>query len=176
MAIAGRRVDPSAAPILSDAQLGGGDPRHAESSLERQRVASAMHAGVITCLPSAPLRYVARTMAGAGIHAVVVWGDEEDDSEGIWGVVSDLDLVAAATRGEHVAHSAVGAAKTEVVTVRASETLSRAAELMTQHRVTHLIVLDDERERPVGVLSTLDLARALACDQTTDQEERWQSV
>jgi CBS domain-containing protein len=37
-----------------------------------------------------------------------------------------------------------------------------AAHLMVQHRVTHLVVVDGERGRPIGVLSTLDLARALA--------------
>jgi CBS domain-containing protein len=124
-------------------------------------VADAMHHGVITCLPSAPLRGIARTMTRAGIHAVVVWGDEEDDSEGIWGIVSNLDLVASAARGDDVARSAVGAARTEIVTVRATESLARAAELMTLHQVSHLIVIAAD-ERPIGVLSTSDLAGVLA--------------
>jgi CBS domain-containing protein len=125
-------------------------------------VSSAMHPGVVTCHPGATLRDVARMMANLGIHAVVVWGDEEDDSEGFWGVVSDLDLVIAAARGEVLARPAVGAARTEVVTVPSNETLLHAAHLMEQHRVTHLVVVDGERGRPIGVLSTLDVARALA--------------
>jgi CBS domain-containing protein len=125
-------------------------------------VSDAMHPGVITCHPAATLRDVARMMANVGIHAVVVWGDEEDDSEGFWGIVSDLDLVTAAARGELLAGPAVGAARTDVVTVRARETLLHAAHLMEQHRVTHLVVLADDRDRPIGVLSTLDVARALA--------------
>lgn len=129
--------------------------------LERKLVSEAMHPGVITCHPGSTLRDVARMMGNVGIHAVVVWGDEEDDSEGAWGIVSDLDLVTAAARGEELARSAVGAAKTEVVTVRAGATLLEAAQLMEGHRVAHLVVLADTHERPVGVLSTLDLARAL---------------
>ncbi|HET9287516.1 MAG TPA: CBS domain-containing protein [Gaiella sp.] len=125
-------------------------------------VSEAMHPGVITCHPGATLRDVARMMANVGIHAVVVWGDEEDDSEGVWGIVSDLDLVTAAARGEQLAGPAVGAARTEVVTVRGRASLLHAAHLMEQHGVTHLVVLADDRDRPIGILSTLDVARALA--------------
>jgi hypothetical protein len=32
---------------------------------------------------------------------------------------------------------------------------------MVQHRTTHLIVLADDRDRPVGVLSALDITRTL---------------
>jgi CBS domain-containing protein len=136
-------------------------PAARQAAWELLQVEAAMHPGVITCLPTTPLRDVARMMAGARIHAVVVWGDEEDDSEGVWGVVSDLDLAAAAARGELRACSAVGAAGRGVVTITPEETLRRAAELMQEHSVTHLVVAGP-RDRPVGVLSTLDLARAVA--------------
>ncbi len=145
-------VSPHAAAPVSSAQ----------HVLALRSVSSAMHHGVITCHPSSTLRDVARTMARAGIHLVVVWGDEEDDSEGVWGVVSDVDLVAAAARGDELAASAVGAANTPVVTIAASESLVHAAHRMVEHGVSHLLVLSDGPQRPVGVLSTLDLARALA--------------
>jgi CBS domain-containing protein len=126
------------------------------------KVADVMHPGVITCLPRAPLRDVARIMSLSHVHAVVVWGDEEDDSEGVWGVVSDLDLVSALARGATEAQSAVGVAGTAVVTVRAGDTLERAADLMSEHGVAHLVVVADGAERPAGIISTLDVARAIA--------------
>ncbi len=134
----------------------------AEPVLSLRTVSAVMHPGVITCHPGATLRDVARMMANIGIHAVVVWGDEEEDAEGAWGIVSDLDLVSAAARGETLAGAAVGAARTEVVTIDGGETLLHAAHLMEQHRATHLVVLDGRIGRPIGMLSTLDLARALA--------------
>jgi CBS domain-containing protein len=134
----------------------------AQPALALRPVSTAMHPGVITCNPGATLREVARMMANIGIHAVVVWGDAEEDAEGAWGIVSDLDLVSAAARGETLAGSAVGAAHTEVVTVNGGETLLDAAHLMEAHRVTHLVVVDARHGRPTGVLSTLDVARALA--------------
>jgi CBS domain-containing protein len=134
----------------------------ATSALAAGIVADAMHPGVITCLPRASLRDVARTMSSSRVHAVVVWGDEENDSEGIWGLVSDLDLVAAAAHGSPTAQSAVGVAGTPVVTVRATDTLEHAAELMRTNHVTHLVVLANGGERPAGILSTLDIARAIS--------------
>jgi CBS domain-containing protein len=137
-------------------------PAHtATSALAVTTVRQAMHPGVITCLPRASLHDVAHLMSASRVHAVVVWGDEEDDSEGIWGLVSDLDLVAALARGATEAQSAVGVAGTPAVTVEAGETLERAAELMTTHRITHLVVVENGDGRPAGILSTLDIARAV---------------
>jgi CBS domain-containing protein len=33
---------------------------------------------------------------------------------------------------------------------------------MSEHEVTHVVVVDRETTRPVGVVSTLDIAQALA--------------
>jgi CBS domain-containing protein len=49
-----------------------------------------------------------------------------------------------------------------VVTVRDTDTLEHAAELMSQNGVTHLVVVADGVERPAGILSTLDLARVIS--------------
>lgn len=130
--------------------------------LSERTVAEVMHAGVVTCLPRASIRDVARIMSTSHIHAVVVWGDEEDDSEGIWGIISTLDLIVAAATGAPSARSAVGVAGTPVVTVEATDTLAHAAELMRKHGTTHLVVSSAAATRPAGILSALDIARAIA--------------
>jgi CBS domain-containing protein len=79
----------------------------------------------------------------------------------LWGVVSDLDLVKAANAGEIGDRTAGGTAITPVVMVERDDTLAHAAQLMSEHEITHLVVVDPRTERPVGVLSTLDLAGAL---------------
>jgi CBS domain-containing protein len=125
------------------------------------RVEDAMHAGVLTCDRDAPLSEVAGTMARELVHCVVV----ESGSGGSgppWGIVSDLDLVAAATVRDLGEQTAGGSAASPVVMVTPEETLERAAQLMTEHGTSHLIVADRERIRPVGVLSTLDIAAILA--------------
>jgi CBS domain-containing protein len=135
-------------------------------SLEQLRVADAMHPGVVTCPLETPLREVARMMALYRIHAVVAFRESSGDvsGPGLWGVVSDLDLVRAvgAGAGELAGRTAGGTAVTPVVMVAPNELLIRAAQLMTEHEVTHLVVVDPESTRPIGVLSTIDIARALA--------------
>lgn len=133
-------------------------------SLDEIEVAEAMHPGVLTCPLETPLRDVARMMALYRIHAVVVFGEDTDDTSGtgLWGVVSDLDLVQAAVGHDLANRTAGGTAVTPAVMIAADESLERAAQLMSEHHVTHLVVVDSGATRPVGVVSTLDIARALA--------------
>jgi CBS domain-containing protein len=134
---------------------------HATRPLEQIRVDEAMHRGVITCPVHAPLRDVARMMSEHRVHAIVV-RREGEDGEGLWGVVSDLDLVAAASAGELEESCAGLTAGTPVVLVAPADKLARAAQLMREHELAHLVVADPATGQPVGVLSTLDLATAIA--------------
>jgi CBS domain-containing protein len=128
---------------------------------ETARVHDAMRVGVYTCPPETPLRDVARMMASYHVHCLIVTGlDPEGESEQPWGVVSDLDLVrGAADAGDRTAG---GAATTELVTVRTDDTLAHAAELMAEHGVSHLVAVQPGSGRPVGVLSSLDVAGVVA--------------
>ena len=120
-------------------------------------VSDAMRVGVLSCPADTPLRDVARMMALNRIHAVVVSGLDDDRP---WGVVSDLDLVAVAADLDRIAARDV--ASTELVTVRGDEPLARAAQVMVEHELAHLVVVAAGSGHPVGVLSTLDVAGALA--------------
>ena len=124
-------------------------------------VVDAMHQGVFTCEREAPLSEVAATMAREHVHCVVVESGSGEAGPP-WGIVSDLDLVAAAIVRDLDDQSAGGSAGTPVVTVSPGETLERAAQLMTEHNTAHLIVVDPKQQRPLGVLSTLDIAASLA--------------
>ena len=128
-------------------------------------VAEAMTSGVIRCCPGTPLRTVARMMAEHGVHAIYVfdYGDEDDETVALWGLVSDLDLVAAAEANLD-GMTARGSAVTPLVTIASSDLLSDAGRRMTETGVSHLAVLDPSTGRPSGVLSTLDVVRFLAGD------------
>jgi CBS domain-containing protein len=134
-----------------------------KTAFDRVRVAEAMHAGVIAVPSDVPLVDVARIMSEQRIHCVVVTGAPEDPAPAgnLWGVVSDLDLAAAA-EGELAGRTAGGSAATPLVFVAPDDTLTRAAQLMTEHSVAHLVVVDPLAGKPVGVVSTLDLARVAA--------------
>jgi CBS domain-containing protein len=125
-------------------------------------VADAMHAGVLTCPPETPLPTVARMMTSYGVHAIVVTDlDPEGESdERPWGIVSSLDLARAAALVSEEP-TAGGVASTELVTVGPDESLSHAAQLMAEHELTHLVAVDTGG-RPLGIVSTHDVAAALA--------------
>jgi CBS domain-containing protein len=124
------------------------------------RVSDAMHHGVLTCTRDTSLVEVAKVMARRRVHCVVVTADEGRDPMSLWGIVSDLDLVAASSVRNLAEQSAGGTATTAPLTVAVDETVQRAAQLMTEHGVSHLVVVDP-RQRPVGVISTLDIASVL---------------
>lgn len=113
--------------------------------------------GILACAPDAPLDEVAWLMAENRVHAVLV----ADNSGPEPPVIADADLIAAADSGRFDALRARDIAGTEAVSVRGDETLERAAQLLAEHQVSHLVVRD-RRRVPVGILSTLDIARAIS--------------
>ncbi len=117
-----------------------------------------MHAGVTTCAPDDSIRTVAAIMANYRVHAVVV--TRRNGSRPL-GIVSDLDMVSAAAVGEAVG-SALQAATTEPLTISCDESLEHAAQAMSEHAVSHLVVVDRAGGYPLGVLSTLDIAAVFA--------------
>ena len=134
------------------------------STLRGLRVIDAMHPGLISCSVDTPLRTVARMMATYRVHAILVTahGEEELPGGGVWGIVSDADLLRAAAAGDLDEQPARTIAATPVLMVATSDELAHAAELMAEREVSHLIVVESHSARPVGVVSTLDIARALA--------------
>jgi CBS domain-containing protein len=137
---------------------------HVYPALRQLRVIDAMHPGLISCSLDTPLRTVARMMATYRVHAILVTahGEEELPGGGPWGIVSDTDLLHAAEAGDIDEQPARTIAVTPVVTVGGDDELARAARLMVEHELSHLIVIEHTSKRPIGVLSTLDIARALA--------------
>lgn len=121
-------------------------------------VAEEMTHGVINCPPETPLRTVARMMATHRVHCVAVHGEQG------WGIVSDLDLVASAPFDVDE-RTAARAASSPALTIAPEETLERAAQLMAENETTHLIVAEPGASHPLGVVSTLDIARVLAAEQ-----------
>jgi len=144
----------------SDPDVTGPGPAFA---FEGARVRDAMRSPIRSCAPDLPLRAVAELMASQRIHCVVVAepaGDEEQ--ERLRGVISGLDIVGAAADG-FGGRTAGDIASARTSSVGADEPLTAAARMMRDEGANHLVVV--EGGRPVGVISTLDMVRALAWGQ-----------
>ena len=125
-------------------------------------VADAMHPGIIMVDPGATAPAIAAAMAQHRVHCVVVDGLKADrrGEHRVWGIVTDMDLLAA-LRADSDADAAQLCAS-EPLTVAAQCRLSEAVALMVDHEVSHVVVVDEGDGHPTGILSTLDVARMAA--------------
>jgi CBS domain-containing protein len=127
------------------------------SDFEAFTVLNALQLRLIECPADADVRAVARKMAEHHVHCVIVRGTEPD----AWGIVSDLDLMAALRPGLSGA-TAGRLAATDALVVDPADSLEHAAQLMSEHQTTHAVVVDPVTSQPIGIVSTLDVARFLA--------------
>jgi CBS domain-containing protein len=125
--------------------------------LEHIRVHDCMRVGILSCAADAPLGEVAGLMAKHRVHAAAV---TQGDTSRPVGIVTDLDVAAAAASGEEL--EALQVASSEPVAISANETMHHAAQMMVEHGVAHLVVLDTASGYPIGIVSTLDVAAVYA--------------
>ena len=104
-------------------------------------------------------------MAEQSVHCIIVESGS-GESGPLWGVVSDLDLVAAATVRDLDDQTAEGSAASPLLLVTPTESLERAAQLMTEHGTSHLVVVDGPDGRPVGCSRpSMSLPRSPTADE-----------
>jgi CBS domain-containing protein len=132
-------------------------------------VGELMAADPITIEVEAPLADAARLMEEQHVSGLPV----VDAAGALVGVVSQTDLLRArATEylwanwaGLRVRHLMTSPA----VTVHRQTPLALAARRMDRHHVHRLVVVDDHDDaRPIGILSTSDLVRAMAAVPSRD--------
>ena len=131
------------------------------ASLDGIAVDRVMHTGFVSCPLETPLVAIARLLAEHRVHCVVGYGDAAEDDTRLWGLISDLDVIAALAAGEG-ASTAGEIAASEIVAVAPFDSVAQAVRLMNDHGVTHLLVVDPGSDRPLGVVSTLDVAMLVA--------------
>jgi CBS domain-containing protein len=121
-------------------------------------VGQVMRAGVLTCTLRTPVREVARTMVTHGVHSVVVVDDTADTDRYVIGIVTDDGVIGAGLEGGEPVAGDV--ADVHAPMVSAAWTIEQAAREMVRSRVSHIVVIDGHGS-PIGMLSTLDLARVM---------------
>lgn len=140
------------------------DDRRRGPAYEQATVRDAMHPGIITCPPETSLVEVARILAEHEVHCVAVLGlsVHAERERLVWGILSDIDLVRAIDAHGLDGLTAGEIAGTEPVTISADEPLAAAARAMGEHDVHHLVVVSGKDPQPVGIVSSLDVAEAIA--------------
>jgi CBS domain-containing protein len=125
------------------------------------QVRDVMTSNPTTCEPTATLVDAAKVMAREDVGPVpIVEGGK------LVGLVTDRDIIIrAVAEGRDVTGTTVrDVASKDLVTVTADEDLDRALQLMAQHQVRRIPVV--EGDRVVGIVSQADVARAADDEKT----------
>jgi CBS domain-containing protein len=124
--------------------------------MPHKTVGDLMHKGVIACSPDTAMDEVVRIVNDTSVHAIVVI---DEQSQPI-GVVAHMDIIR--LYGEDLSHyQARDAMSGPVIAIETDQPAAHGAELMQEHGVERLLVVETEGDRmtPVGMLSTTDLVK-----------------
>jgi CBS domain-containing protein len=130
--------------------------------LDHGTVADAMHPGILSCGADTSLTEVARMMSTHHVHCIVVRADTADheDESPVLGIVSDFDVLRAGIRADGP-DTAAELARQPIIKLETTAPLRAAAELMVKESASHVVAVNPQTKRPVGILSTLDIAGIL---------------
>jgi CBS domain-containing protein len=146
---------------MSESSIQGIHGSYLMPHFDHATVADAMHPGILSCEPDAPLTEVARMMSTHHVHSIVIrTADATTDEPSVWGLVSDLDLLRAGVRPD-APDTAAELADKPVVKIETTAPLRDAVQLMLAEGASHVVAVNPTSGRPVGILSTLDIAGVL---------------
>ncbi len=114
-------------------------------------VAHVMSTKLIFAAMDHTVERVRELMAEKRVHALPVVGKNKT----IMGIVTTADVARALEADKPARH----VMSDTVITVNATDSVTKAAGLMRKHRINHLVVTDGEKA--VGIVSSFDLLRLL---------------
>lgn len=130
------------------------------------RCSDVMTNNPVCCLPGDPVNKLGQLMAGRDIGPVLIV--ENDQTKQLAGIVTDRDLavrVVAAGR-DPMATMAADIMSRNVKTVQAEDDLQRALDMMAEHQLRRIPVVDNNN-RIVGILAQADIATRVNQPQQT---------
>ncbi len=122
----------------------------------QKRLSEIMASPVETCLPSTPVKEIAKQMAARSIGAILVCNAKGK----LIGIVTERDLVAKVVAREQVDCSQTSAADimtSEPYSMTPDTYMYEATSFMMAHRIKHMPILADDKI--VGIVSLRDLTR-----------------
>jgi len=121
---------------------------------------------VISVAPDLSVFDAIKLMADKSVGSLIVMDDEQ-----LRGIVTERDyarkVIIKGRSSESTSVSEI--MSTGVLTTSSSQTVNQCMELMTEHRIRHLPVVEDNRV--IGMISIGDLVQAIISDQQEEIEQ-----
>ena len=126
---------------------------------------------VVSVAPEASVFDAIKLMADKAVGSLIVMQDDE-----LVGIITERDYARKVIlKGRSSSTTTVAEIMTEnVLTTSDSHTVKDCMELMTEKRIRHLPVLEDDRV--IGVISIGDLVQAIISDQQNEIEQLGQYI
>ncbi len=120
-------------------------------------VRDVMSTPVLKVLPMVSVREGARMMVERRVGSLVV----VTETDSLIGIVTKTDIISrVVARGLNPDEVMIGDIMTRnPIYIFADDSIERAVDLMSSHRIGHLPVLDPETNKPIGMLSKWDIVR-----------------
>lgn len=127
------------------------------ASVRDYLVRDVMSTPVLKVLPMVTVREGAEMMVERGVGSLVV----VTETDSLIGIVTKTDIIArVVARGLNPEEVRVGDIMTRnPIYIFADDSIERAVDLMSSHRIGHLPVLDPETNKPIGMISKWDIVR-----------------
>jgi CBS domain-containing protein len=133
-------------------------------------IRNIMKIGIETIEDTASAQQAAKKMKDKNVSSVVVV-DEKDKPQGI---VSERDLVTKVCITDVLTNTIKNKEimSSPLITISSKSSPSEAADLMLQHKVRHLLVVDNTNDvnSPVGIVTPLDFTRYQGDIHNTDKD------
>jgi CBS domain-containing protein len=128
------------------------------------QVSEIMHQGVVTANINDTIKQVATMMKEEDIGAIPVMEDGKPV-----GFVTDRDIVVTCVADGHSLEDPISHAMTEdVICIDQDQDVEEASRLMQEKRISRLLVLD-QTEKPVGMLSLQDISENVEADELASE-------
>jgi len=136
------------------------------------QIRAIMSQDVVFCLPTTPLQEVAQRMIDRDCGAIPVVSDQ--DERRILGVVTDRDItIRLVAQGVNpVASTAADCMSTPVVTISLDATVDQAQQMLQQHQIRRIPIVDSANGMCCGILTQADIARYAPSSDTAAMVKR----
>jgi CBS domain-containing protein len=136
-------------------------------------IRAIMRRGIETIKDTDSAQQAAKKMKDKNVSSLVV----VDENGKPLGIVSERDLVTKVCTNNESVNMIKNKEimSSPLITIKPSSSPSEAADMMLQHNVRHLLVVDDSgnnhNDAPVGILTPLDFTRHQGDIDNTDKDE-----